>query len=39
MGRIPNDLDEGEHIIEVKAFDMFGKEHTGTKTYKIKKRP
>lgn len=37
-GRIFNNLDEGEHTIEVKAIDMFGQEHIATKTYRIEQR-
>lgn len=32
---IPVNLETGEHMIEIKATDMFGKEHRATKTYRI----
>lgn len=32
---IPTALPPGNHVIEVEATDMFGKKHTGTKTYRI----
>ncbi|WKN32169.1 calcineurin-like phosphoesterase family protein [Porifericola rhodea] len=35
--RIPTDLAEGEHTIEVEATDMFGRKFTQTHTYKIAK--
>lgn len=34
-GRVPNDLEVGEHTIEVKVTDMFGQTHQQTKTYRI----
>lgn len=34
-GRIDPNLEVGEHTIEIKANNMFGKTHTQTKTYKI----
>jgi hypothetical protein len=37
-GAVPHDLAPGEHTIEVKATDMFGKTFTQTKTYKVVKR-
>ena len=33
--RVPSNLPEGEHIIEVKATDMFGREFRANKTYKL----
>ena len=35
---VPTDLEPGEHTIEIKATDMFGKTHYGTRKYKIIKR-
>lgn len=34
-GSIPTDLEPGEHTIEVKATDMFGRTFTQTATYKV----
>lgn len=34
-GNLPTNLEIGEHIIEVKAIDMFGREHLQTSTYTI----
>ncbi|MFD2940236.1 calcineurin-like phosphoesterase C-terminal domain-containing protein [Flavobacterium notoginsengisoli] len=36
-GNIPSDLAIGEHAIEIKATDMFGKTHSATTTYRIDK--
>lgn len=36
-GNIPSDLAIGEHAIEIKATDMFGKTHTANTTYRIDK--
>lgn len=33
--RIPTNLEVGEHTIEIKATDMYGKVHYGSTTYKI----
>jgi len=38
MGRLDNHLEEGNHTIEVKAKDMFGREYRATKDYRIVKR-
>jgi hypothetical protein len=38
IGRIFNDIDKGEHTIEVKAIDMFGQEHRAMKNYRVVKR-
>jgi len=37
-GAVPNKLTPGEHTIEVKATDMFGKTFTESKTYQLIKR-
>jgi hypothetical protein len=37
-GRVPVDLEVGEHTIEVKAHDMFGRVHKQTKKYRIAKK-
>jgi hypothetical protein len=34
-GRIPNNLEVGEHTIEIKVTDMFGQTHQQSKTYRI----
>ncbi|TDO03864.1 calcineurin-like phosphoesterase C-terminal domain-containing protein [Sunxiuqinia elliptica] len=34
-GRIPTDLEVGEHTIEIKATDLMGQTHTQTSTYRI----
>ncbi|HEX8575634.1 MAG TPA: calcineurin-like phosphoesterase family protein [Flavobacterium sp.] len=34
-GNLPSDLEEGEHKVEIKAVDMFGKTHTATRNYRI----
>lgn len=34
-GSLPANLETGEHTIEIKATDMFGKVHTALKTYRI----
>ncbi len=39
VGRIPTDLDTGEHVIEVKAIDMFGRTFTQERKYRIVVRP
>jgi len=36
-GNIPSDLAIGEHAIEIKATDMFGKTHTANGSYRIDK--
>lgn len=36
-GNIPSDLAIGEHKIEIKATDMFGKTHTANSSYRIDK--
>lgn len=36
-GNIPSDLALGQHTIEIKATDMFGKVHTASTTYRIDK--
>ena len=36
-GGIPTNLEPGEHVIEVKTTDMFGREFFGRKTYRIEK--
>ncbi|MFL9846049.1 calcineurin-like phosphoesterase C-terminal domain-containing protein [Flavobacterium rhizosphaerae] len=33
-GKLPVHLKDGEHVIEIKATDMFGKIHTATASYK-----
>lgn len=38
-GRIPNDLEVGEHTIEVKVTDQFGQTFQQTKTYRIAAKP
>lgn len=38
-GPIPNDLDPGEHTIEVKVTDMFGQTFTQTSSYRIATKP
>ncbi|MGD1891957.1 MAG: calcineurin-like phosphoesterase C-terminal domain-containing protein [Cyclobacteriaceae bacterium] len=35
QARIPNDLELGEHTVEVEATDMFGRTFTQTSTYRI----
>lgn len=34
-GNIPTNLGAGEHTIQIKAKDMFGKVHTATSTYRL----
>lgn len=34
-GKIPTKLAVGEHLIEIKATDMFGKTHTATNSYRL----
>ncbi|MNL28924.1 hypothetical protein D3C87_1505900 [compost metagenome] len=36
-GSIPSDLALGQHTIEIKATDMFGKTHTSSSSYRIDK--
>jgi hypothetical protein len=36
-GSIPSDLALGQHTIEIKATDMFGKTHTASSSYRIDK--
>lgn len=36
-GNIPSDLALGQHTIEIKATDMFGKTHTASSNYRIDK--
>ena len=38
MARIPSNLDVGEHIIEIKAKDMFGREFTQKSSYRIARK-
>lgn len=33
--RVPSNLPTGEHVIEIRAVDMFGREFLDTKTYRI----
>ena len=37
-GRVPVDLEAGEHTIEVRATDQFGQVHTATSTYRLEPR-
>ena len=37
-GGIPAKLEPGEHTIEVRATDQFGKKHTGTSSYRLEKQ-
>ncbi|HSP83372.1 MAG TPA: calcineurin-like phosphoesterase family protein [Gillisia sp.] len=34
-GNIPTNLEAGEHTIQIKATDMFGKVHTATSSYRL----
>ncbi len=34
-GNIPTNLEPGEHTIEIKATDIFGKTHTATSSYRL----
>lgn len=34
-GNIPTNLETGQHTIEIKATDMFGKVHTANTSYRL----
>jgi hypothetical protein len=36
--RVPSNLPQGEHVLEVKAVDMFGREFTASRIYTIFKK-
>jgi len=38
-GNVPTDLSAGQHTIEIKATDMFGREYTQTSNYTIQTQP
>jgi hypothetical protein len=34
-GYLPTDLEEGEHTVYIRAYDMFGREYTAERTFRI----
>lgn len=37
-GHLPTNLDQGEHTVYIRAYDMFGREYTAERTFRIEKR-
>jgi len=37
-GHLPTNLEEGEHTVYIRAYDMFGREYTAERTFRIEAR-